>query len=59
MLPEGGAFDASGHYFLASVFEYRDLHGGGIEVFRVSEQGLEPLGRIPMPHGVHHLDMAP
>ncbi|MFC6632722.1 lactonase family protein [Microbulbifer taiwanensis] len=59
VLPEGGAFDASGHYFLASVFEYRDLHGGGIEVFRVSEQGLEPLGRIPMPHGVHHLDMAP
>ncbi len=58
ILPEGGAFDPSGKYFLASVFEYRDREGGGIELFRVEEDGLRPLGRIAMPHGAHHIAIA-
>lgn len=58
VLPEGGVFDASGNHFLASVFEYREAHGGGIEVFRVADTGLQPVGRIAMPHGVHHVDIA-
>lgn len=55
VLPEGGTFDPSGKYFLASVFEYRNTRGGGIEVFRVEKDGLEHLGRIAMPHGLHHI----
>lgn len=63
VLPEGGVFGPSGKYFLASVFEYRDVGGGdgggGIEVFEITDSGLRPRGRIPMPHGVHHLDIVP
>lgn len=58
VLPEGGAFDPSGKYFLASVFEYRNRRGGGIEVFRVEKDGLKHLGRIAMPHGLHHIAIA-
>ena len=61
-LPEGGSFDAGGRHFLATVFQYHDgAPGGGIEVFRVVDGGaprLERLGRLPMPHGVHHVAIA-
>jgi hypothetical protein len=64
VLPEGGVFDASGRHFLATVFEYRDGQpaGGGIEVFEVrsaeGDPALHHLGRLAMPHGVHHVDVA-
>ncbi|MGK6308203.1 lactonase family protein [Variovorax sp. DT-64] len=64
MLPEGGSFDASGRHFLASVFEYADSDApqGGVEVWRVGDAaspGLTHLGRIPVPHGAHHVELAP
>jgi hypothetical protein len=60
VLPEGGSFDRSGRHFLATVFEYHDGQpsGGGIEVFQIqpgARTTLQRLGRIPMPHGVHHV----
>ena len=65
-LPEGGSFDLTGDYFLASVFQGHPgadpEHGAGLEVFRVIRGDvprLERLGRIPMPHGVHHVRVAP
>ncbi len=62
VLPEGGAFDASGKHFLATVFEYAGSEnaGGGVEVWRVGEAGrpgLTYLGRIPVPHGAHHVEI--
>ncbi|WP_454828326.1 hypothetical protein [Pseudoxanthomonas wuyuanensis] len=44
----------------ATVFEYRSGQpaGDGIEVFRVqsgARTALKRLGRIPMPHGMHHV----
>jgi 6-phosphogluconolactonase (cycloisomerase 2 family) len=62
VLPEGGTFDASGKHFLATVFEYAGNEGavGGIEVWRVGEggkPGLTHVGRIAMPHGVHHVEV--
>lgn len=62
VLPEGGVFDASGDHFLATVFEGRNgsAKGAGVEVFRVvkgARPSLKALGRIPMPHGVHHVDV--
>ena len=65
VLPEGGAFDPTGNYFLATVFHDHEKRGAetgaGLEVFRVTKDprpALERLGRIPMPHGVHHVDVA-
>lgn len=65
VLPEGGVFDVTGNYFLATVFHDHEKRGGdsgaGLEVFRVkkgAQSALERLGRIPMPHGVHHVDVA-
>jgi hypothetical protein len=66
-LPEGGRFDLDGTHFLATVFEGHPgagpEAGPGLEVFRVERQGAQPsltrLGRIPLPHGVHHVDLAP
>jgi hypothetical protein len=62
VLPEGGSFDASGEHFLASVFHGHDGadedRGPGLEIFRVQKESrpsLERLGRIPLPHGVHHV----
>jgi DNA-binding beta-propeller fold protein YncE len=62
VLPEGGSFDATGEHFLATVFQGHDgagkQHGAGLEVFRVERDGrpsLARLGRIPLPHGVHHV----
>jgi len=65
VLPEGGAFDLTGDHFLATVFhghEDAGPHAGpGVEVFRVirgEPPALERLGRIPMPHGAHHVDVS-
>lgn len=51
VLPEGGTFDRSGGYFIATSFE-RDP---GLLVYRVDDVGLTPVQRIPLPHGVHHV----
>jgi hypothetical protein len=63
VLPEGGTFDLTGDHFLATVFQGHDgaapQVGAGLEVFRVvksAQPSLERLGRIPLPHGVHHVD---
>jgi len=65
VLPEGGTFDLTGDHFLATVFHGHDgaddSVGSGLEVFRVikgDNPALERLGRIPLPHGVHHVDVA-
>jgi DNA-binding beta-propeller fold protein YncE len=62
VLPEGGSFDATGEHFLVTVFHGHDgarkQQGAGLEVFRVEREGrpsLARLGRIPLPHGVHHV----
>ena len=64
-LPEGGTFDLTGDHFMATVFhghEGADAdEGAGLEVFRVVKgetPSLERVGRIPLPHGVHHVDVA-
>jgi len=65
VLPEGGAFDLTGDHFLATVFQgHMDAggdRGAGLEVFQVVKgktPALKSLGRIPLPHGVHHVDLA-
>lgn len=65
VLPEGGTFDLTGDHFLATVFQGHDGAapdaGAGLEVFRVvrgEQPALERAGRIPMPHGAHHVDVA-
>jgi hypothetical protein len=65
VLPEGGTFDPTGDHFLATVFhgheDSKENLGAGLEVFRVGKgdrPALERLGRIPMPHGVHHIETA-
>lgn len=65
VLPEGGAFDLTGEHFLATVFEgHRGAgvaSGPGLEVFRVvkgARPSLARIGRVPLPHGVHHVDLA-
>ncbi|SMF10367.1 6-phosphogluconolactonase, cycloisomerase 2 family [Xaviernesmea oryzae] len=65
VLPEGGTFDLTGDHFLATVFHGHEGAGAetgpGLEVFRVvkgERPSLERLGRIPLPHGVHHVDVA-
>lgn len=60
VLPEGGTFDATGRFFLASVFQGRagSPDGPGVQVYRVGPPeapGLTPVQRIPLPHGVHHV----
>lgn len=60
VLPEGGTFDPSGEYFLATVFQGRDADGPGpgLQVYRVGPDespGLTPVHRISLPHGVHHV----
>ncbi|WP_027165317.1 hypothetical protein [Mesorhizobium sp. WSM3224] len=64
-LPEGGTFDRTGDHFLATVFQGHDgagpEAGAGLEVFRVvkgDQPALERIGRIPLPHGAHHVDLA-
>ncbi|MBV7485396.1 beta-propeller fold lactonase family protein [Bordetella sp. BOR01] len=63
VLPEGATFDASGNYLLVTVFQYHagGPAGGGLEVFRVVRDGtpaLRHVGRLPMPHGTHHVAVA-
>ncbi|WP_459615829.1 lactonase family protein [Bordetella sp. 2513F-2] len=66
VLPEGGSFDLDGRHLLVTVFEgHLDAGPGlsaGLEVFRVVERdgrpALERRGRLPMPHGVHHVVVA-
>lgn len=65
VLPEGGTFDLTGDHFLATVFHGHEgagpETGPGLEVFRVvkgERPSLQRLGRIPLPHGVHHVDVA-
>lgn len=60
VLPEGGTFDPSGRYFVATVFEGRpgSADGSGLQVYSVGsddDPGLTPVQRIPLPHGVHHV----
>ncbi len=60
VLPEGGTFDPTGAYFLATVFQGRGggAPGPGVQIFRVGpaeSPGLTPVQRIPLPHGVHHV----
>lgn len=60
VLPEGGTFDPTGEYFLATVFQGRDAGapGPGMQIFRVGpakSPGLTPVQRIPLRHGVHHV----
>jgi len=65
VLPEGGSFDLTGEHFLATVFQGHEgagpEAGPGLAVFRVvkgERPSLDPLGRIALPHGVHHVDLA-
>ncbi|MGV6871889.1 hypothetical protein ACUSIJ_04245 [Pseudochelatococcus sp. B33] len=65
VLPEGGTFDLTGEHFLATVFEGHEGAGpdaaAGLEVFRVvggKQPALERIGRIPTPHGAHHVAVA-
>ncbi|WP_126976180.1 lactonase family protein [Frigidibacter oleivorans] len=68
VLPEGGTFDATGRHFLATVFHgHEDATpdtGAGLEVFEVDPTAgprgaLTAVGRIVMPHGVHHVAIQP
>ncbi|GAB3748485.1 hypothetical protein [Microlunatus parietis] len=58
-LPEGGTFDPTGRWFLATVYEPArpDGPGSGVQVYRVlpGDRGLQPVQRIPLPHGTHHV----
>lgn len=60
VLPEGGTFDATGQYFLATSYQGREDNGGaGIQIYSVDEtRGLVPVQRITLPHGVHHVASA-
>ncbi|AKJ28933.1 hypothetical protein [Caldimonas brevitalea] len=63
VLPEGGSFDLSGRHFVATVFQGHrgSAQGAGLEVFRVTGgevPTLQRLGRLPLPHGVHHVQIA-
>lgn len=60
VLPEGGAFDPSGRYFVATSYEARagsDV-GSGLQIFEVGSAespGLTAVQRIPLPQGAHHV----
>jgi hypothetical protein len=63
VLPEGTAFDLTGEHLLVSVYKYHEENppGAGIEVWKVrhgQQPGLERVGRIPVPHGAHHLEIS-
>lgn len=51
-----GRFAPDGRHYVSSDWG-RDF-GATSLAGRVTETGLQNLGRIPMPHGVHHLDIA-
>jgi hypothetical protein len=58
VLSEGGTFDPSGRFFIATAFQgATGGDGAGLQVYRVGSDdnpGLTPVQRIPLPHGVHH-----
>lgn len=63
VLPEGASFDLTGDHLLVTVFQHHgnERAGGGIDVWRVTRgdrPSLTRLGRIPVPHGVHHAEVA-
>ena len=65
VLPEGAAFDLTGDHLLVTVFEGHKGasadKGAGLETFRVvrgARPSLARVGRVPLPHGVHHVDVA-
>ena len=65
VLPEGAAFDLTGDHLLVTVFEGHKGasadKGAGLEMFRVvrgARPSLARVGRVPLPHGVHHVDVA-
>lgn len=65
VLPEGGTFDLTGDHLLATVFEGHSGAGtdtgAGLEVFKVVKGDapvLERIGRVALPHGVHHVDLS-
>jgi 6-phosphogluconolactonase (cycloisomerase 2 family) len=55
VLPEGGTFDPTGRWFLASVFQDTP----GVQIYRVDPKAgtLVPDRRITLPHGAHHVVM--
>ncbi|MEV6276345.1 beta-propeller fold lactonase family protein [Nocardia sp. NPDC051832] len=57
ILPEGGAFDPTGNYFLATIYQPRTptSPGSGLQIYRVTPDRLTPIQHIPLPHGVHHV----
>lgn len=60
VLPEGGTFDPTGRYFLATSYQggAQPVGGPGVQVFEVGPPeapGLTAVQRIPLPHGVHHV----
>ena len=58
VLPEGGTFDDTGRFFIATSFEGRGPGDGGpaIQIYRVdASTGLTPVQRVSLPHGVHHV----
>jgi hypothetical protein len=62
VLPEGGTFDSTSRYFIATSYQGRedDDGGPGLQVFRVGEDeepGLTAVQRIPLPHGSHHVQI--
>ncbi|CAN7315455.1 hypothetical protein [Neorhizobium tomejilense] len=65
VLPEGGTFDLTGDHLLATVFEGHEgagpETGAGLEVFKVirgDTPSLRWIGRVALPHGVHHVDIS-
>ncbi|MGW0252046.1 lactonase family protein [Nocardia goodfellowii] len=57
VLPEGGTFDSTGRYFIATIYQARaaGTPGSGLQIYRVEPDRLTPVQRIPLPHGVHHV----
>jgi hypothetical protein len=63
VLPEGGTFDLTGDHLIATSFEGHSGSpvGAGLQVFRVvrgDKPSLQPIGRVALPHGVHHVDIS-
>ncbi|RVT98915.1 hypothetical protein EOD42_02040 [Rhodovarius crocodyli] len=54
LLPAGAAFDATGSHLLVTLFQGNGDQGA-LAVFRTAQQQLVPAGRVPLPHGAHHV----
>lgn len=62
VLPEGASFDLTGDHLLVTVFQHHggEPSGGSLDVWRVTRgdtPSLSRVGRVPVPHGVHHVDL--